>query len=282
MKLEELFKDRLKDAKVKAPDNLWSQIDSGLSNIPQSTNFSPNTISTISSSFKAIAVSCGVAIASVAAYVIYDQVSEKQDNAPISQEQQIELPIEQKQEQTEIIEQTLPTTIETKQITKQAQQPITPTIAEEKIIINETLTQKESNNNTTTNTTTNNTPIATKEEKIEETPVQETIEERQDAINQREEIIKEEIVFNPDIKIPNFISPNNDGINDYFNIYNIESYPDNELIVFDSRKRVVYQARSYNNEWDANNIPQGTYFYKLLIKEGQNQKILQGVITIKL
>lgn len=282
MKLEELFKDRLKDAKVKAPDNLWSQIDSGLSNIPQSTNFSPNTISTISSSFKAIAVSCGVAIASVAAYVIYDQVSEKQDNAPISQEQQIELPIEQKQEQTEIIEQTLPTTIETKQITKQAQQPITPTIAEEKIIINETLTPKESNNNTTTNTTTNNTPIATKEEKIEETPVQETIEERQDAINQREEIIKEEIVFNPDIKIPNFISPNNDGINDYFNIHNIESYPDNELIILDSRKRKVYQARSYNNEWGASNIPQGTYFYKLLIKEGQNQKILHGVITIQL
>ena len=189
MKLEELFKYRLKDAKVKAPDNLWSQIDSGLSNIPQSTNFSPNTISTISSSFKAIAVSCGVAIASVAAYVIYDQVSEKQDNTTISQEKQIELPTEQKQEQTEIIEQTLPTTIETKQITKQAQQPITPTIAEEKIIINETLTPKESSNNTTTNTTTNNTPIATKEEKIEETPVQETIEERQDAINQREEII---------------------------------------------------------------------------------------------
>ncbi len=283
MKLEELFKDRLKDAKVKAPDNLWSQIDSGLSNIPQSTNFSPNTISTISGPFKAIAVSCGVAIASVAAYIIYDQVSEKQDNAPISKEQQIELPIEQKQEQTETIEKTHPTTIEQKQITEQTTQEITPIIAEEKTIINETYTPKENTNNTTTNTTTNNTPIVTKEEKIKETPIQEAIEERQDAINQIEEIVKEEeIVFNPDIKIPNFISPNNDGINDYFNIYNIESYPDNELIVFDSRKRVVYQARSYNNEWNANNIPQGTYFYKLLIKEGQNQKILQGVITIKL
>ncbi len=283
MKLEELFKDRLKDAKVKAPDNLWSKIDSGLNNIPQANSISPNTISTISSSFKAIAVSCGVAIASVTAYIVYDQVSEKQDNTIIAQETQTELPVEGKQKQVETIEQITPTKTETKQIVLQETiTKVTPITPEEETIINEIYTPKENTNNTITNTPTNTPPVVTKEEIKQEKAPQETIEERQEAINQIEEIVKEEIVFNPDIKIPNFISPNNDGINDYFNIHNIESYPDNELVIFDSRKRIVYQARSYNNEWDANNIPQGTYFYKLLIKEGQNQKILQGVITIKL
>jgi gliding motility-associated-like protein len=283
MKIEELFKNRLKDAKVKAPNDLWSKIDSGLNNIPQANSISPNTISTISGSFKAIAVSCGVAIASVTAYIVYDQVSEKQDNTIIAQETQTELPVEGKQKQVETIEQITPTKTETKQIVLQETiTKVTPITPEEETIINEIYTPKENTNNTITNTPTNTPPVVTKEEIKQEKAPQETIEEIQEPINQTEEIIKEDIVFDPDIKIPNFISPNNDGINDYFNIHNIESYPDNELIILDSRKRKVYQARSYNNEWGASNIPQGTYFYKLLIKEGQNQKILHGVITIQL
>ena len=82
------------------------------------------------------------------------------------------------------------------------------------------------------------------------------------------------------IRIPNVITPNNDGVNDFFAIHNLEDYPDNELIIFDRNNKVIFNVRGYQNDWDAKGIPQGVYFYNLAIKQGSNCKIFKGSINV--
>ncbi len=67
------------------------------------------------------------------------------------------------------------------------------------------------------------------------------------------------------VKIPNFISPNNDGINDFWEIEGVELLSGYNLIIFDKYGKVVYSTTEYDNSWNAryNNqdLPDGTYFY---------------------
>lgn len=79
------------------------------------------------------------------------------------------------------------------------------------------------------------------------------------------------------VRIPQFISPNQDGQNDVLIIDNIEHYPDNKLQVFNRYGNIVFEKEGYNNDWDgtvSNNknpifnysgsaLPSGTYFYIL-------------------
>jgi gliding motility-associated-like protein len=79
----------------------------------------------------------------------------------------------------------------------------------------------------------------------------------------------------------NILTPNGDGKNDKWVIKNIDSYPNNEVKIYDRTGRLVYTRRNYSNEWDAtvNGAPlaEGTYYYILTIEGGKTAK---GYITI--
>ncbi|MBR1769790.1 MAG: gliding motility-associated C-terminal domain-containing protein [Bacteroidales bacterium] len=83
-----------------------------------------------------------------------------------------------------------------------------------------------------------------------------------------------------DIQIPNYISPNEDGINDCFLIKNIEKYPDNVLIIKNRQGKRVYEKRSYTGEFCGENCPMGTYFYVLNIRQGKKTKQIVGSLEI--
>lgn len=74
-------------------------------------------------------------------------------------------------------------------------------------------------------------------------------------------------VTNSDIVVHNGFSPNQDGVNDYFHVSNIENYTDNELIIVNRWGSEVYRTKSYRNAWDGTvngmNVPDGTYYYML-------------------
>ena len=80
----------------------------------------------------------------------------------------------------------------------------------------------------------------------------------------------------------NILTPNGDGVNDRWVIRNIDSYPTNELKIFDRSGRIVYQRRNYNNDWDATingrRLPEGTYYYILTI-DGSGRTV-KGYITV--
>ena len=283
MKIEDLFKETMSKAKQKAPDNLWDKIQNNINQVPQNTNISTNTqniitntSSTLSTTLvKVVATTLSIAAASVGGYLIYDNINQNKESQPTITQTKIETPKK--------IEATIDTTtIIVSQNTPSSKQ---------EIVIKETSIEIAPIDTTTkaihTPQTKQETTIITPEQpKIELTPTQSQIAENKPT---EENIVKEEQPvqtkieeFNPNIRRPNFVSPNNDGINDVFKIDNLEAYPDNEIVIFDKNGRIVFQAAPYNNDWDAANIQQGTYFYKLLIKEGQNKKIFKGSITIML
>ncbi|MFM9840371.1 MAG: gliding motility-associated C-terminal domain-containing protein [Cyclobacteriaceae bacterium] len=82
-----------------------------------------------------------------------------------------------------------------------------------------------------------------------------------------------------DIVVPEIFSPNGDGVNDFFEIFN----PLNKAIkltVFNRWGNMVYAAERYDNTWNGvatqglvigSDLPDGTYFY-LLVIDGEEQK----------
>lgn len=61
--------------------------------------------------------------------------------------------------------------------------------------------------------------------------------------------------------IPNIITPNHDGYNDIFDVKSIEKYPINSLKIYNRLGSLIFESLNYKNTWDANNVPDGLYYY---------------------
>ncbi|NJK82453.1 MAG: gliding motility-associated C-terminal domain-containing protein [Saprospiraceae bacterium] len=88
-----------------------------------------------------------------------------------------------------------------------------------------------------------------------------------------------------DIEIFTGFSPNGDGVNDYFFIANIEAKPKHHLQIFNQWGNLIYQTRSYKNDWDGrwNNklLPDGTYYFILEIEEDQLKNTYRGSVELR-
>ncbi|WP_216847309.1 MBG domain-containing protein [Pedobacter boryungensis] len=82
--------------------------------------------------------------------------------------------------------------------------------------------------------------------------------------------------------VTNILSPNADGINDYWIIKNIKLYPENHVRVLDLTGRIVFEKRNYDNTWDGKykgkNLGTGAYIF--LIEPGDGHEKLKGTLTI--
>lgn len=87
--------------------------------------------------------------------------------------------------------------------------------------------------------------------------------------------------------IPNVITPNKDGVNDYFRIPCLDSqqFRDNSLVVFNQWGDKVYGAAPYSNMWDGTlngeegkDLPDGVYYY--IFQPGPNQAVRKGFVQI--
>lgn len=84
-------------------------------------------------------------------------------------------------------------------------------------------------------------------------------------------------IFPPNIDIPNVISPNGDQQNDFFVIPNIEFWG-NELTIYGRWGNKVYEAKNYVNQWKADDLPDGTYYY--VLKLNRDGREMTGHITV--
>jgi gliding motility-associated-like protein len=89
------------------------------------------------------------------------------------------------------------------------------------------------------------------------------------------------------IRLSQLVTPDGDGYNDTWKIFEIDQYPDNEVIVYDRWGSAVFKTQKYNNEsnaWDGtrsgNPLPSGTYFYRILITYGNRSTHQEGFIEL--
>ena len=82
--------------------------------------------------------------------------------------------------------------------------------------------------------------------------------------------------------IPNVFSPNNDGINDTWQITYLNSYPDCVVNIFNRYGQAVFHSAGYKTAWDGNHngklLPVGTYYY--VIDTRRITKVLTGSVTL--
>jgi len=80
----------------------------------------------------------------------------------------------------------------------------------------------------------------------------------------------------------NMVSPNGDGINDFWIIKNIDMYPESEVKVFDRTGRVIFSKKGYNNDWDGtlagSSLKADTYYYIIDFGKGLPKK--KGALTM--
>ncbi|MEE9361461.1 MAG: gliding motility-associated C-terminal domain-containing protein, partial [Cellulophaga sp.] len=78
----------------------------------------------------------------------------------------------------------------------------------------------------------------------------------------------------PGLKVPNAITPNGDGINDFWIIEGIENYPNSNVSVYNRYGHLVFEAKGYRNTWNAaykentKKLPVGSYLYIIDLGDG--------------
>ncbi|MBC8054923.1 MAG: gliding motility-associated C-terminal domain-containing protein [Sphingobacteriaceae bacterium] len=84
-----------------------------------------------------------------------------------------------------------------------------------------------------------------------------------------------------DLIIPNVFTPNGDGVNEKFEIKNLEFYKENEISIINRWGNSVYEKKNYENLWDGSGLDEGTYFFVLKVKNATGTwKAYKGYITL--
>ncbi len=81
-----------------------------------------------------------------------------------------------------------------------------------------------------------------------------------------------------DVIIPNVFSPNGDGENDQFEIQGIQG-TENNVRIFNRWGMLVFESSNYRNTWEPRDLPDGTYYYEVII-EGEPLSPYTGHLTI--
>ena len=83
--------------------------------------------------------------------------------------------------------------------------------------------------------------------------------------------------------VPNVFTPNNDQVNDFWNLEQAYLYNDSEITVWGRFGRKVFESTGYENPWDGktengNDVPDGVYYYHIELGNGYDP--IQGTVTI--
>lgn len=83
------------------------------------------------------------------------------------------------------------------------------------------------------------------------------------------------------LKIPNVFTPNGDGKNETFFIERLDLYSENQLTIINRWGSTVYEKKGYLNDWTANGLVDGTYFYVIKVKTASAQwQEFKGYVTV--
>ncbi len=84
-------------------------------------------------------------------------------------------------------------------------------------------------------------------------------------------------------ELPNTITPDGDGVNDVWNIPNIEDFPDVYVVIYNRWGNEVYKSTGYNDPWDGTqngkDLPTGSYYY-IIDYNLDGKENLNGTVNI--
>lgn len=89
-----------------------------------------------------------------------------------------------------------------------------------------------------------------------------------------------DVIVIPDaceLTFPNIISPNGDNSNDELVIEGLESFNGAVVRVFDRWGKLIFEDTDYQNDWDADEQVEGTYYYTVELPNGDSHS---GYLTI--
>lgn len=92
------------------------------------------------------------------------------------------------------------------------------------------------------------------------------------------------VVITVKVPVPNAITPNGDGANDYFIVDKIDSLPNNSFEIYNKYGNLVYDSSPYMNDWDGTSsggtdLPDGIYYY--VLNFGDGREVQTGYVLIK-
>ncbi len=98
-----------------------------------------------------------------------------------------------------------------------------------------------------------------------------------------EKKLSEKDLIIEDCIIPNIITPNGDGLNDYFVTKYAKIYDDVNITILNRWGNVVYEDSNYQNQWNGlnpngNKLKDGTYYYFISYNEGNGNT--KGIVQI--
>ena len=93
----------------------------------------------------------------------------------------------------------------------------------------------------------------------------------------KDSVLKNINVFEA-VVVPNVITPNNDGVNDYFKIKGID-FGVWKLLIYNRWGRKVYENNHYDNSWGADGCGDGVYYY-ILKGETDSKQIFTGYVEV--
>jgi len=77
--------------------------------------------------------------------------------------------------------------------------------------------------------------------------------------------------------ITNLFTPNGDGVNDFWHIENIDKYTNTEVYIYNIYGNLVFSKQDYLNDWDGDQLPDGTYYY---ILKSDDFDVIKGSLEI--
>lgn len=79
------------------------------------------------------------------------------------------------------------------------------------------------------------------------------------------------VPLNTDLIIPNIFTPNNDEVNDLFEIVNLPEGGKHKLVISNRWGKQMFISSDYKEGrfWDAEDVPEGVYFYRLQLDGGK-------------
>ena len=87
-----------------------------------------------------------------------------------------------------------------------------------------------------------------------------------------------------DIEIPNFFTPDGDGLNDFWIPRNIQQFPDIFIKIYDRYGREVYRIQDTQEGWNGlyqeAELPTGDYWYVIKLNGEDDDREFVGNFTL--